>query len=135
MPKRVLVLDECGLQRFVLGKLCPSETELLSLASFEEAMRLLRDDPPDAAVVSMPPAEIDWKAFQHLCASASPPVPVLYESCVFESPREMGLDPFEGYAELLRKPASPYALRDAMRRLLELAGEGHVVGSRPAAGG
>ena len=96
----------------------PSGIEIEAVSSFEEAERALRDGAPDAAVVSLPPAHLPWRAFQHLCASREPPVPVLYESCVFGCACDAGLEPGDGYVEFLPKPAPRTELRAALTRLL-----------------
>ena len=121
MPARVLVLDESGVLPWVVSRLCPRGTEVVAATQFEEACRLVAEHPPDAAVVSLPPARLAWRRFQHLCAERAPPGPVLYESCVFSRAAEAGLEPLEGWAEVLAKPASKGELEAALDRLLAAA--------------
>ena len=52
---------------------------------------------------------------------AKPAVPVLYESCLPVDAGGVGLDPGDGYAAFLEKPASRAELADALERLLETA--------------
>lgn len=115
---RLLVLDQSRILPWLVRHELPSEVEVEAVFSFEEAERALREEPLDAAVVSLPPAHLPWHSFQHLCASRQPPVPVLYESCVFDCACEAGLEPGDGYVEFLPKPAPRAELRAALARLL-----------------
>jgi DNA-binding response OmpR family regulator len=115
---QLLVLDPSPLLPLVVRRDLPAEVEVERVASYREALSILRRRPPDAVLVSVPPATIPWPAFQRLCASRRPPVPVLYESCLHESPAELGIAADDGYAALLHKPASRAAQRAALRRLL-----------------
>ncbi|KAB2959099.1 MAG: hypothetical protein F9K18_11730, partial [Thermoanaerobaculia bacterium] len=125
---RLLVIDESRVLPWVVEHLAPAGVEVEFAQDFEDARRAIRDHRPDAAVVSLPPAHLPWREFQHLCASQSPPVPVLYESCLLAAAGEIGLDPDDGYAAFLEKPAPRERLQAAILRLLEQAG-------RPAACG
>jgi DNA-binding NtrC family response regulator len=115
---RVLVVDPSRILTWMVRHDLGVAAEVVEANSFEEAERLVRDDPPDAAVVSLPPARLPWREFQHLCARQDPPVPVLYESCLHSNLDEAGLEPTEGYAALLRKPAPAAELRVALAELL-----------------
>lgn len=107
----------------MVEQLCPPGTEVLKLGSFDEARRVLLECPPDAAVVTVGPAHLPWREFQQLCAGHTPPVPVLYESCVFSSAEEAGLEQDQGHALFLRTPAPMADLEGAMARLLNAARE------------
>ena len=85
---------------------------------FETALARVRESRPDVMVVSLTPAHLPWHELQHACASQSPPVPVLYESCVAAGAEELGLVPLEGRAEFLPKPAPSSVLGAVLRRLL-----------------
>jgi len=117
---RLLVLDQSQILPWIVRHDLATEPglEVEAVASFRDAEEILRQRPPDAAVVSLPPAHLDWHEFQHLCASATPPVPVLYESCVYAGAGELGIEPIEGYASFVPKPASGAVLRGALTRLL-----------------
>jgi len=115
---RLLVLDQSRILLWRIGREAPEELVILPAFKIREAERLIRDDPPDAAVVSLTPAQIDWRAFQRLCATRRPPVPVLYESCVHSAAEEIGLDAADGYAAFLPKPAPLADLRRAIGELL-----------------
>lgn len=120
---RLLVLDESQLLAWMVEQLCPPGTDVLGLGSFEEARRVLLESPPDAAVVTVGPAHLPWRDFQKLCAGRTPPVPVLYESCVFTSAEEAGLEPDESHALFLRTPAPIAEFEGALARLLSAARE------------
>ena len=115
---RLLVLDSSGLLAWVVRHAAPEGVEVEVAANLEAAERMLAEYAPDAAVVSLPPAQLPWRCFQHHCALSRPPVPVLYESCVHASAAEAGLDPADGYAEFLPKPVAPERLRSALAELL-----------------
>jgi len=118
---RLLVLDESQVLPWVVKHLAPPDTEVLGVTDFAAAQRQLREDPPDAAIVSISPAQLPWRDFQHLCATRQPPVPVLYESCLHASPEEAGLAPVEGYAAFLHKPSPNFDLKAEIDRLLATA--------------
>lgn len=120
---RLLVLDESPLLAWTVERLSPAGTDVAFARSLEEARLLLARTPPDAVIVSVPPASLPWSEFQRLCASHRPPVPVLYLSCLFESPSEAGLDDAEGRPELLRKPVERADFEAALGRLFDAARE------------
>ncbi len=120
---RLLVLDESPLLAWTVERLCPPGTDVASAHSLDEARQLLEEAPPDAAVVSVPPASLPWSDFQRLCATHRPPVPVLYLSCLFESTAEAGLEGAAGRPEVLRKPAGKAEFEAALGRLLDAARE------------
>jgi len=118
---RLLVLDQSRILPWRVGREVPADVVLLPVAGVRQAERVLVDEPPDAAVVSLSPARIDWRSFQHLCATRCPPVPVLYESCLHRGAEELGLDSADGYAAFLSKPAPQSELRRALGELLDEA--------------
>jgi hypothetical protein len=118
---RVLVLDQSGILPWLVEHASTPGTVVQAVRSVEEAERAVRERPPDAAVVSMPHAQLPWARFQHLCAVQQPPVPVLYESCIHRSVRDAGIDPDDGVALFLHTPAHRAELERALADLLELA--------------
>jgi hypothetical protein len=118
---RVLVVDESGVLPWVVSRLVGPEVEIRAVDSFDAAVSSLRDDSPDAAVVSLTGARLPWCDFQHACALHRPPVPVLYESCLGAGPSDLGLSPVEGWAEVLVKPAGRAEREAALSRLLATA--------------
>ena len=115
---RLLVLDQSQLLPWLVGYEFPAGLEIQSVRSLREAERVITTTPPDAALVSLPPACLPWREFQHLCASRQPPIPVLYESCLAADGSALGLEPGDGYAAILRKPASRNELHAALSALL-----------------
>jgi hypothetical protein len=122
---RLLVVDSNPLLGWQLRHELPADVEVERVGDFSSAARRLREDPPDAAVVSLPPAELPWREFQHLCATRRPAVPVLYESCVYGCAEAAGLDAGDGYAAFLPKPATRPALARALAELLAAARAAH----------
>ena len=120
---RLLVLDENQLLAWMVERLAPPGTQVVGFTSFDDARRALLENPPDAAVVCVTAARPPWREFGRLCASRRPPVPVLYESCVFSSAEEAGLEVASGDVRFLRTPASRTDLTDALARLLNDARE------------
>lgn len=119
---RVLVVDPSRLLPWIVRHELGEDAEIVAVRTFEDAERAVRERPPDAAVVSLPPAHLPWQKFQHLCATRVPPVPVLYESCVPPEKADFTLDPGDGYAAFLLKPACRRELRAALESLLAAAG-------------
>jgi DNA-binding response OmpR family regulator len=114
---RLLIVDSNSLLARVLRHELP-EADLLTVRDFAAAAASVRAEPPDVAVVSLPPADVPWRAFQRLCASQRPAVPVLYESCLYASAEAAGLGPEDGRAAFLPKPAERGELRRALESLL-----------------
>ena len=111
----------------------PDGLEIASAQSLQEAEALLAPDSPaapDAAVVSLPPARLPWREFQQRCAAHEPPIPVLYESCIDADAGALGLEPGDGYAAFLRKPAARTELRSALEALLAVSLDGRRNGDR-----
>ena len=116
---RLLVIDSSRILPWLLDHEFPHDgLEVDCVQSLSEAETLLRAIPVDAALVSLPPADLPLREFQLACARHAPPIPVLYESCVAERAEDLGLHPADGYAAILRKPATRGALRAAVRELL-----------------
>ncbi len=115
---RVLVLDHSGILPWIIEHAAETHAEVEAVTSLEEAERAVRERPPDAAVVSLTHAELPWGRFQHLCASQEPPVPVLWESCFHDGPRQAGIDPADGIAMFLAKPVPRAVLHRALGELL-----------------
>lgn len=121
---RLLVVDSNALLGWQLRHQLAPEVEVELVGDFDSAERCVLERPPDAAVVNLPPADLPWREFQHLCATRNPPVPVLYESCVHRCPSAAGIDEGEGYAAFLPKPASRQELSAALAALLAVSRAG-----------
>jgi len=115
---RVLVLDSSGILPWVVEHTATPGTVVQAVRTVEEAERAVRERRPDAAVVSVPHGNLPWARFQHVCAMQRPPVPVLYESCVVDSPSAAGIDPDDGICRFLRSPARRDELARALDELL-----------------
>jgi DNA-binding NtrC family response regulator len=118
-----LVLDGSQLLAWTVKRLCPPDTEILGLTSFQEACRVVAEEPPDAAVIRLGSAEVSWRDLQRICASRTPPVPVLFQSSFFETPVEAGLEPQKGLFDFLRLPAPLEEVEAAVAQLLDRARE------------
>lgn len=123
---RLLVVDQSLILQWLVRHEFPDGLEIASAQSLHEAEALLAADAPhapDAAVVSLPPARLPWREFQHRCAAHVPPIPVLYESCIDADASALGLEPGDGYAFFLKKPAARSELRSALLALLAVSRE------------
>ena len=129
---RVLVVDYSGILPWRVERAAPPEIRVEAVTTFEEATRRVREQPPNAAVVSVPTARLPWLEFQRLCAGLHPPVPVLYESCLEEGALEARLAPAGGMALFLSKPASPALLEQALAMLLAEAAVREIPPRTPA---
>jgi DNA-binding response OmpR family regulator len=118
---RLLVLDQSLILQWLVRHEFPDGVEILSAQDLHEAEQILAQEPLDAAVVSLPPAQLPWGEFQHRCATHAPPIPVLYESCLDIDACSIGLDAADGYAAFLRKPAARSELHAALEALLAAA--------------
>jgi DNA-binding response OmpR family regulator len=76
-----------------------------------DASRQLRDHPPEALIVNVRPASAPWEKLRDLCERHDPPIPVLYESCIFHDPAEAGLGELSSCGHFLEKPYTIAELR------------------------
>ncbi len=111
---RLLVLDGSRVLRSVVGRLAPPGVELEVAESLEEAMKVLRRDPPHAVIANLTPVGLPWEELKTFCQRQSPPIPVLFESCVHQSAEEAGLSPLNHSAFFLAKP---YGIEELRRHL------------------
>lgn len=119
---RLLVLDGSRMLPSLVRRLVPPGVTVESAASFAEARERLARRPPQALIVNLTPVELPWRELQRLCEEHIPPIPVLYESCVHASPREVGLESPNGSWRFLSKPYPLASLEAEIARLLEAAG-------------
>jgi len=130
---RLLVLDSSGILPWRVRHALGDGYEVIATGSLEEAEHLAHSRHPDAAVVSVPHASLPWSSFHDACATAHPPIPVLYESCLPGGLAALGIhrpEPVYEDAALLAKPASQCELARALACLLEEARRLH--GEPPA---
>ena len=123
----LLVLDGSRVLLFVVRRLAPPGVEVESVTTFDDALKRLALKPPDAMIINLTPSDLPWNKLQRLCQKHSPPIPVLYESCIYRSPLEAGLGSLDGTGNFLEKPYSIADLRSEIERLVEMA----AAGSRP----
>ena len=118
----LLVLDGSLVLPSLVRRLAPPGVDVESASSFDEARQRLRRRPPQALIVNLTPAELPWQEIQAFCQEHSPPIPVLYESCVHHSPDEAGLTALNGSGRFIEKPYSVDELRAEILRLMAAAG-------------
>lgn len=118
---RLLVLDGSSVLQNIVARLVPSGVRVETAHTFDDACRRIEGDPPDAVIVNVSPANLPWNGIQALCSEHSPPIPVLYESSIWDGPEDAGLNDLDGRSHFLKKPYSAAQLRAELRRLLLLA--------------
>ncbi|MDL2718418.1 MAG: hypothetical protein PT977_11745 [Acidobacteriota bacterium] len=120
---RLFVLDESRVLAWMVEHLSPPGTEVVGLTSFDDARRALLENPPDAAVVSINAAHLPWREFQEFCAKSRPRVPVLYESRIYTSACEAGVELARSHVFFLHTPAPIPDFEEALTGLLRAARE------------
>lgn len=118
---RLLVLDGSSVLRNLVMRLVPNGVEVETAATFDEARSRIEGDPPNAVIINVTPSDLPWRGIQALCHDHEPPIPVLYESSVWDNPSEAGLEDLDGHSHFLKKPYSAAELRSNLLRLIELA--------------
>lgn len=118
---RLLVLDGSSLLKSLVARIVPDGVYVESAFTFDEAQRRIESDPPDAVIINVAPTDLPWSGIQTLCHGHDPPIPVLYESSVWDSPSEAGLEDLDGHCHFLKKPYSAEQLKQELQRLLLLA--------------
>ena len=118
---RLLVLDGSRIMTSLVRRLIPEGVEIEEAGTFDDALTSLRERPPDAVIANLGPSELPWWEFKEHCLQHDPPIPILFESCVYESPHAAGLGVLDQSASFLTKPYGLADLRDQLERLLCLA--------------
>ena len=95
--------------------------EVESASSFDHAVRILSLNPPDAVIANIGPADLHWTRIQEICHDHRPPIPVLYESCVFTDATDAGFRDLDTWSAFLRKPYHAEDLKTQVQRLLAAA--------------
>lgn len=117
----LLVLDGSLVLPSLVRRLAPPGVDVESAATFDEARLRLASNPPEALIVNLTPAELPWQELQGLCQKHTPPIPVLYESCVHHTPDEAGLTSLNHTGRFLEKPYSMEELRHEIELLIRAA--------------
>jgi len=118
---RLLVLDGSLVLPCLVRRLAPPGLEVEEASSFEKAVTVLMADPPDAVIANIGPSELPWQELKDFCQNHTPKIPVLFESCIFQSPDDAGLDDLSHTSFFLNKPYSTEELRTAIRLLVKWA--------------
>lgn len=117
----LLVLDGSRVLLSLVRRLAPDGVEVESVTNFDEALKRFALRPPQAMIVNLTPSDLPWGELQRLCQRHSPPIPVLYESCIYHDPLDAGLGTLEGTGRFLEKPYPLAELRAEIERLVESA--------------
>ena len=115
---RYLILDGSRILVSLVRRLSPEDVEVEEVAGFDEAMAVLRSNPPDAVIVNLGPADLPWGELKTYCSRHRPQIPVLFESCVYQTPIDAGIGDLNHSATFLLKPYGLEQLRTALDRLL-----------------
>ena len=118
---RILILDGSRVLVELVRRLVPAGVEIESATSFDHAVQVLRLHPPDAVIANVSPANLRWTRIQELCHDHRPPIPVLYESCVFTDATDAGFHDLDAWSAFLPKPYHTDDLRTQIQRLLAAA--------------
>ncbi len=118
---RLLVLSGSRVLPTVVARLVPEGVEVEEARTLADASRRLREHPPEAMIVNVRPASAPWEELRELCEHHDPPIPVLYESCVFHDPAEAGLGRLSSCGHFLEKPYTIAQLRDEVEWLVREA--------------
>jgi DNA-binding NtrC family response regulator len=79
---RLLLVDGSDLMEWIVAHLIPRNVEVVRVGSFAEADRLLRNQPPDAAIFNIAPRHLDWRALLERCLHHEPAIPFLCCSAI-----------------------------------------------------
>ena len=124
---RLLVLSGSRILPAVIARLVPEGVEVEEARTLADASRRLRERPPEAMIVNVRPASAPWEKLRDLCERRNPPIPVLYESCVFHDPAEAGLGRLSRCGHFLEKPYTIEQLRNEVERMAAMVDEGKLI--------
>ena len=117
---RLLILDGSRILASLVERLTPEGVEIEEVATFDEAVASVHENPPDAVIANLGPAELPWREFKIYCRDHRPQIPILFESCVYISPDEAGIGRLNHSAAFLAKPYGLDDLRSQLERLLRV---------------
>ena len=118
---RILILDGSRVLIELVRRLVPPGVVVEVASSFDQALLVLLRDPPDAIIANVGPSDLRWKRIQDLCHEQHPPIPALFESCVFGSPSEAGFNDLDAWSHFLSKPYHAADLEHELQRLIQTA--------------
>lgn len=116
---RLLVLDGSRILTSLVRRLTLQPVEIEEARTFDDAMARLRSSPPDAVIVNVTPADLPWQELKRFCQRHDPKIPVIFESCVYETPLDAGLGGLNHSAVFLHKPYDLETLRMELARLVD----------------
>jgi DNA-binding NarL/FixJ family response regulator len=85
MTRRLLIVDGSDLTAWLVAHAVPAGVEVVRAATFAQAVRILRDAPPDVAIFNLTPSHLDWRTLLETCDRHEPPVPFLCTSPLDEA--------------------------------------------------
>ena len=115
---RLLILDGSRILASLVERLTPEGVEIEEVGTFDEAVRSVEENPPDAIIANLGPAKLPWREFKRNCINHHPQIPILFESCVYESPDDADLGVLGPSTSFLTKPYGLADLRVQLERLL-----------------
>jgi DNA-binding response OmpR family regulator len=111
---RILVIDGCQLNAWLVGRLAPPGVNIEQVQSFEGAREVLTTNPPDAVILNVTPCELPWGQLADLCRNHEPPIPYLLCSTVFDDSELAPADHGPGVSYCYKPVSVPH-----MRRQIE----------------
>ena len=117
---RVLVLDGSRVLPSLVGRLAP-EIQVETAGSFAEVGSAISADPPHGLIVNLTPAQLPWSELFRYCCEHEPPIPVLFESCIYRSAQDAGVEDLCDLGAFLAKPYSLEELRSKIDWLVRTA--------------
>jgi DNA-binding response OmpR family regulator len=115
---RLLILDGSRILASLVERLTPEGVIIEEVSTFDEAVTSLHENPPDAVIANLGPAELPWREFKLYCRNHQPKIPILFESCVYSSFDDAGIGGLNHSAAFLAKPYGLDDLRCQLERLL-----------------
>jgi DNA-binding response OmpR family regulator len=114
---RLLILDGSRILSSLVERLVPECIEIVQVSTFDEAVKSLHSNPPDAVIANVGPTALPWREFKEYCVNHRPRIPILFESCVYRNSVDAGIGGLDYSTAFLTKP---YALSDLRRQLERL---------------
>lgn len=93
LTSRILVVDRSLLLAWMVAKVVPPGVKVERASTFDQAERMLTENPPDAAVLHLAPSHQNWRRLLDLCIGNGRLIPFLcvaavdhYEVCNYSLP-------------------------------------------------
>jgi len=117
---RLLIVDGSQLMTWLVMSVLPNGITVEWATSYDEAETILRENPPDAAILNITPCRLDWNLLRSICRAHRPPVPVI--CCEAIGNLDGGNQQTCPHERCLAKPFSINDLRQKVELLLEEIG-------------